>query len=323
MNPVISVIIPVYNRESTIINCLDSLKNQTFTDFEAIIVDGQSIDNTAKIVKDYCKNDQRFKYIRNNDGHVTPDNVCLGLKEAKGNYISFIDSDDSVDPCFLSVLYNNLIKFDCDISQVDSGKSNNVKVELKIYKGKEFTKILKNIYPITKTYSRCARMFKRDLIEPILYYYSQYHDIIWEDTIFTFALFLNAKSVVISNERLYKYYFVRNNDCPKRIYNKEYFQRIEKLHNINIKIFDDFRLSRRQAYYVPVIPIYEWFVQADDKIELLKAFRKDKFIHDCLKHFHYKHSVFGYRGLVFIIIYKIRLPLFQKILIKIFRNKLD
>jgi glycosyltransferase involved in cell wall biosynthesis len=94
-NPTISVIIPTYNREKSLKRCLRSLENQTFKDFEVIICDDGSTDNTKKIVN-YFKSSLNIKYIflyKNSGGPAMPRNV--GIKNSKGKYLAFLDSDDS------------------------------------------------------------------------------------------------------------------------------------------------------------------------------------------------------------------------------------
>ncbi len=92
----ISIIIPVYNSSKYLKKCLDSLVNQTVDDIEIIMVNDGSTDNSEKIIKEYQKQDKRIKLInKQNGGQASARN--LGLKQAKGEYISFIDSDDYVD----------------------------------------------------------------------------------------------------------------------------------------------------------------------------------------------------------------------------------
>ena len=93
-NPTISVIIPTYNREKVLKRCLKSLENQTFKDFEVIICDDGSTDNTKKIVN-YFKTSLKIKYIllnKNSGGPAVPRNIAI--KNFKGKYIAFLDSDD-------------------------------------------------------------------------------------------------------------------------------------------------------------------------------------------------------------------------------------
>ena len=94
-NPKISVIIPIYNTEKYLKNCLDSILNQTYQNLEIILVDDGSTDNSKKIVDDYAKKDKRIKAIhQKNQGQSTARNN--GLEIATGDFISFIDSDDAI-----------------------------------------------------------------------------------------------------------------------------------------------------------------------------------------------------------------------------------
>ena len=106
-----SVIVPIYNSEKYIKKCLDSLVNQTFKNIEIILVNDGSTDNSEDIIKQYLK-DKRIIYLKKeNGGQASARN--LGLSKAKGDYISFIDSDDYVDLDMFEKL--NECAFDNDI----------------------------------------------------------------------------------------------------------------------------------------------------------------------------------------------------------------
>ncbi|HRG53175.1 MAG TPA: glycosyltransferase [Bacteroidia bacterium] len=98
MNPVISICIPVYNGEAYLTRCLDSALGQTYVNFEVLIVDDQSTDDTAQIVETYSKRDDRIRLYRNekNLGLVGNWNKCLEL--SKGEWIKFIFQDDFMEP---------------------------------------------------------------------------------------------------------------------------------------------------------------------------------------------------------------------------------
>lgn len=104
-SPLISVIIPVYNVEKYLRQCLDSVLNQTYTNYEVIMVDDGSTDSSYDICLEYCKKDGRFKaFHKENGGASTARNV--GLKESKGEYIFFLDSDDWLEFNTLSLMLN-------------------------------------------------------------------------------------------------------------------------------------------------------------------------------------------------------------------------
>lgn len=124
--PEISIIVPVYNVENYLRECLDSIILQDFPDWECILVDDGSTDNSGRICDQYVARDSRFVVIHQpNGGLSSARNV--GLKRAKGRFLSFIDSDDWVAPDFLSTLRGLLLDYKADISQinyisVDKGK---------------------------------------------------------------------------------------------------------------------------------------------------------------------------------------------------------
>jgi len=97
----ISIIIPVYNTEPYLEECLQSVANQRFTDFEAIVVNDGSTDNSEAIIQKFVAADSRFKYRNQpNQGMATARNT--GMKMATGSWFCFLDSDDILDPEFLS-----------------------------------------------------------------------------------------------------------------------------------------------------------------------------------------------------------------------------
>ena len=103
----ISVIIPVYNTEKYIEKCLESLAEQTMQDFEVIVVNDGSTDNSKKVIKDYMKNSKvNIKYLKKENGGLASSRN-YGVKHASGKYISFLDSDDYLD----KDLYKNLEKY--------------------------------------------------------------------------------------------------------------------------------------------------------------------------------------------------------------------
>lgn len=105
--PKISVIIPVYNVGNYLAKCLDSVLNQTFGDFEAICVNDGSTDNCASILEEYARKDSRIKVIsQENQGVASARNN--GLQQARGEYVSFLDSDDEIAPQFFEKLYRAL-----------------------------------------------------------------------------------------------------------------------------------------------------------------------------------------------------------------------
>lgn len=112
--PAISVIVAVYNKETQIQKCLKSLKNQSFTNFEALLIDDGSTDKSALICERYTIEDPRFKYLyKENDG--VSSTRQFGLELAQGTYIIHCDPDDWVDKFYLEKLYKKAIEDDSDM----------------------------------------------------------------------------------------------------------------------------------------------------------------------------------------------------------------
>lgn len=110
----ISIIVPVYNAEKYLNRCISSLLNQTYYNLEIILVNDGSTDNSKKICKNAAKNDSRIKLINSvNEGVSLARNK--GLKEANGDYISFVDSDDYVEPDYVEKMLLTLKSKKVDI----------------------------------------------------------------------------------------------------------------------------------------------------------------------------------------------------------------
>ena len=104
MEEKISVIVPVYNVESYLSQCLDSIINQTFTDFELIAVNDGSTDSSLSILHDYSKRDSRIIVIDKPNTGVS-DTRNLGLSNAQGEYVCFVDADDILSHTYLGDMY--------------------------------------------------------------------------------------------------------------------------------------------------------------------------------------------------------------------------
>ena len=102
--PKISIIIPMYNVEKYLRRCLDSVQNQTFSDFQAICVDDGSPDNSGEIAEEYAARDKRFVVVHKENGGLS-DARNAGMPYATGEYIMFLDSDDFIHPQTMEFAY--------------------------------------------------------------------------------------------------------------------------------------------------------------------------------------------------------------------------
>lgn len=120
----ISVIMLTYNREELLIRAIDSILNQTFKDFEFIIVDNGSTDKSGAIADEYALKDSRIKIIHREQGNIGSGRNA-GLDAATGEYVAFIDDDDYAESDFLEFLYNLAKKHNADIAVCGSTKEEN------------------------------------------------------------------------------------------------------------------------------------------------------------------------------------------------------
>lgn len=106
-----SIIVPVYNVEKYLEDCLDSILKQTYDDFEVIVVNDGSTDNSQKVIDNYAKRDNRIKAFKKKNGGVS-DARNYGISKAKGEYFIFVDSDDTINDKLLEKLDKEIKKYD-------------------------------------------------------------------------------------------------------------------------------------------------------------------------------------------------------------------
>ena len=120
----ISIIVTCYNLEKYIKDCIKSILNQTYRDFELIIIDDCSTDNSVNIIKTFTDNRIRLFINKINIGAGL--SRRKGIRKCLGEYVSFIDGDDYVSPIFVETLYNNIVKYNADISICSVKTSNEI-----------------------------------------------------------------------------------------------------------------------------------------------------------------------------------------------------
>ena len=215
----ISIIIPVYNVEKYLRECLNSILNQTFQDFEIICVDDGSTDKSLEILQEYKKKDDRFVILQQrHSGAGSARNN--GIRLAEGKYIQFLDADDYFEPDLLEEMYNHAERFDADLTVCSSRK---VDDEGNITEtGSPNFPINIDKIPMEKVFNR--EDFKDDifsLFTPIVWnklikksFLEENHLefpplTIYEDIAFMHSLVLCANKIVAFNKELINYRFNR------------------------------------------------------------------------------------------------------------------
>ena len=113
-NPMVSIIVPVYNGEKSIERCLRSIQNQSYTNIAVIVVNDGSTDHTEKVIKKYVEEDARFHYIKKDNTGVS-DSRNIGMASAKGEYFQFVDGDDWLVKRATEEFVRTAQLYDCDM----------------------------------------------------------------------------------------------------------------------------------------------------------------------------------------------------------------
>lgn len=212
MNDLISIVLPVYNVEKYLTECVESVIKQTYTNIEIILVDDGSTDNCGIICDDFLKKDKRIKVIHKKNGGLS-DARNFGIKNAKGKYICFIDSDDYVMESYVEELYNLIIINNASISmcafqRIDENNKVFLKRKIKseVISGRQALLKLnnKNFYP--ESIVAWNKMYDIKLFENIKYPLGKIH----EDEFTTYKLYYQSNKIAITSEILYCYRTVSN-----------------------------------------------------------------------------------------------------------------
>ena len=207
----ISVIVPVYNVEKYLSQCLDSIIHQTYKNLEIILVDDGSTDSSGLICDNYSQKDKRIKIIHKCQGGLS-DARNAGLKIATGEYISFIDSDDFIDKNMYSILINNTQKYNSDIVWFNYYNKKKKKhfINSSIIKNNDLydlsssdkIKFAKNLFYQYKMDAHVwAKLYKRSIFNNIKFPYGK----LFEDIFVLLPILSNAKIISTIPDCLYFY----------------------------------------------------------------------------------------------------------------------
>lgn len=204
----ISIVIPVYNVESYIEKCVNSIINQTYKNIEILLIDDGSTDLSGQICELYAKKDTRIRVFHKKNGGLSSARN-FGIEKAKGKYISFIDSDDFVTIDYVEILYKLLVDTNSDISVAinvnlypngyikhiynNSGK--------KIIYGSGLSMLEHMLYQKLFDTSSSFKLYKTKLFDDIRFPIGK----LYEDIACIYKLFLKAKRVSYINKEIYFY----------------------------------------------------------------------------------------------------------------------
>ena len=206
--PLVSIIVPIYNVEKYLPRCIDSILLQDYPNIEIWLVDDGSPDGCPAICDEYAKRDKRIKVIHKpNGGQSDARNAALDV--AKGEFITFIDSDDYVSKDYVSTLFKLLKSYDADIAQCEWQEYNDfLAIPKQTQTGgkiKQFdkTEAIKNVfYQKTLSASACLKLYRRSIFQNLRFPLGT----LYEDLATVYPAFNNSKRIVHTSGKLYYYY---------------------------------------------------------------------------------------------------------------------
>lgn len=224
--PEISIIVPVYNTEKYLDRCIRSITKQTFSDFELILVDDGSKDNSGFICDEWEKKDSRIKVIhQENAGAGAARNV--GLSMAIGNYIGFVDSDDWIEPQMYEVLYYGIKKYSADLAMCNVGVQKSFH-QFHAYNEKEAPLYLQNqeemfakffrIHENKSILSVCRRLIDRKILKDFKFI----EGTISEDVSAAYYFVTHSQRTVVTDFKFYNYFTNYKGVTKSPITNKDF-----------------------------------------------------------------------------------------------------
>ncbi len=252
--PKVSAIVPVYNVEKYLNRCVDSILNQTFTDFELILVDDGSPDNSGKICDEYAEKDSRVKVIHKENGGVSVARN-LGIETSVGEYITFIDSDDWIEAQMFEQLYNAAENCDiifCGFSSI--GFRNTIVYDLEDIKADN--RALADLYVNSSKIKPCfptvwAKFYRAEIIKSNNLFFDS--DIpSGEDTIFNIIACRYCQKAAFVEASLYNYER-RNVSSATRKYFYKTYEYKNAIYQTISQWLSQYEFEVEKSFYAPFI----------------------------------------------------------------------
>ncbi|MBQ6100231.1 MAG: glycosyltransferase [Methanobrevibacter sp.] len=272
----VSVVIPVYNVEEFLGECLDSITNQTLEDIEIICVNDGSKDKSLEILNEYASRDERITVIdQENGGHAVATNN--GMKLAKGKYLFLMDSDDILDLNALEESYNvaeeknvDFVIFQAINYYMDTGKlieaENYSMNEIAAHVGDsvfDYRDVKDYVFDITVT--PWSKLYNREFIEKNSITFPE--GLVFDDNVFFYDVLFAADRITFLKKHLFKrrWYSASSTRSGARHF-KDYIQICDLIWQVFIKygVFWDFE---RELYHKKVSTVYYWYKNINDEFK--------------------------------------------------------
>ena len=257
----VSIIILVYNTEQYLEKCLNSVIKQTLKEIEIICIDDKSTDNSINIIKEFQKKDNRIILIESEKNMGMGYNRDVGIKQVKGEYIGFVDSDDYVDENYFYELYNTSKKYNSDLTKTENIEIYNKNYERKSNLKHENEIIEEGLYEssiphfitslnnyknrnITVVTTVWSKLFKREFILKNNIMFNSIRN--GEDLCFVLTVLAYNPIIAINNKAIY--HCIQRNDAGVNVVNKDYIGNIIEISYESLKAY--YQNNRKYIGYV-------------------------------------------------------------------------
>lgn len=315
-NPTISIIVPVYNVEKYLDRCIQSILNQTFKDFELILVDDGSTDNSGFICEKYKEMDNRIVVIHKENGGLSSARNT-GLDIAIGKYIGFVDSDDYINENMYEILYNEAIKNNSDVVVSDFEKvcenKEHINYKLDKYEIENYNNIeaLNQLFESKNVIFIVAwnKLYKRQIFNNLRYEEGK----IYEDEFIIHKILYESKITTFIDLKLY-YYVQRENSITQSKFSVKNLMAIEAMED-RIQFFKKMKkidlMQKSEVLYIGVF--FRSYNKAKENLsEYKKEFKKyKKYFNRNIFNF-LENPLFSYKAKIIFLIFSVSPYIYDK-----------
>ena len=247
-NELISIVVPIYNVENYLRMCLDSIQKQTYTNFECLLINDGTPDNSAEICREYVAKDSRFRYFEKENGGLSSARN-YGIERAEGSFITFVDSDDWLEGNSLEILSDKMNQYDADVVVscyciYDEEKETFLfftygETYDKIYSTKELLEMLPVLEGQTLSFlTSWGILFKKKLFEHISFPVGKIN----EDIATNYKCYMQAKKIVYAHKNTYCYRLrntsISHASFTEKMMRDDHDARIERIALLALKGYD-------------------------------------------------------------------------------------
>ena len=294
-NNALSIIVPIYNMEKYLNNCVESLLNQTYTNKEIILVDDGSTDSSAELCDLLAEKYTNVHTIHKENGGLISA-WTTGVKACEGEYVGFVDADDYLDNDYYTVLMRPINEFACDVSMCGFSLEGESKLKISaasdldtgIYDGKRLEHIKNNYFNnINIQNSRCLKVFRKQMVVDNLKYIDE-AVVLGEDMTITVPVILDSRKIFVNQEYFGYHYRIQTSSMSHSL-KKGQVDNYFLLYRIILEEFSDKGYMNKYVHYefkrqlVSVIGLIILSTEStNNKIALLRKIRENERIEHLL-----------------------------------------